>query len=358
MPVSPERIATALEPWYETSRRDLPWRETRDPYAIWVSEVMLQQTRVETVRHYYGRFLARFPDVGSLAAADEDAVLGAWSGLGYYRRARLLHRGARYIVDELGGALPSSSDALLRIPGVGPYTAGAIAAIAFDRCAPLVDGNVARVLSRVSAHEDPRDQGADASVHWATVRAIFGHGRPHVLAQALMELGATICAVRSPQCRACPLRRFCEARARGLVERIPAPRRRAVKAVERYCALAVCARRRILLVRRPSTGLLAGVWCLPLLFVPRRGKRPRTPPRQQARELLGVAVEFAREPLAPVRHVFTHRIWDLHPWTCEAGRRPHPAGLSPKDRTWIAPGERPEGGIPRVTEKLLASVGW
>jgi len=354
----PERIAIALKPWYEAEKRDLPWRGTRDPYAIWVAEVMLQQTRVEAVKRYYGSFLARFPDVGTLAAADEDAVLGAWSGLGYYRRARMLHRGARYVVDELGGTLPGSPEALREIPGVGPYTAGAIAAIAFDQCTPLVDGNVARVLSRVCAHEDPREQGADADAHWATVRAIFRHGRPRLLAQALMELGATVCNVRSPQCPACPLHEHCEARVGGLVDRIPAPRPRAAKTVERWCALGVCSGRRILLVRRPPDGLLAGVWCLPLVSVPRRGKQPRTPPHEQAEELLGMSVEFASEPLEPLRHVFTHRTWDLYPWACRAERRSRPTGISPKDRTWIRPGERPEGGIPSVTEKLLARLQW
>jgi A/G-specific adenine glycosylase len=354
----PERIAIALEPWYEAEKRDLPWRGARDPYSIWVSEVMLQQTRVETVKRYYDGFLARFPDVGTLAAADEDAVLGAWSGLGYYRRARMLHQGAQYVVDELGGCLPDSPAALREIPGVGPYTAGAIAAIAFDRCAPLVDGNVARVLSRVCAQEDPREQGADADRNWATVRAILGHGRPRMLAQALMELGATVCTVRSPQCEACPLHEHCEARARGLVDRIPQPRRRVAKSTERFCALAVCARRRVLLVRRPPDGLLANVWCLPLVSVPRRGRQPRTPPHAQAEELLGVPVEFESEPLEPLRHVFTHRIWDLHPWACRAERTLQLPNSSPKNRRWIRRGERPEGGIPAVTDKLLARVGW
>ena len=186
------QLATALEAWFRRDHRDMPWRRTRDPYAIWVSEIMLQQTRVETVERYFDAFLARFPTVGALAAADEQAVLQAWSGLGYYRRARLLHRGARHVVDRHGGTLPADAEGLRSIPGVGDYTAGAIASIAFDLPVPLVDGNVARVLSRIEAIEDPREQAATARRHWRRVAEILRHGTPRVLSQALMELGATV----------------------------------------------------------------------------------------------------------------------------------------------------------------------
>jgi A/G-specific adenine glycosylase len=341
-------IARRLAPWFEREQRDLSWRRTRDPYAIWVSEIMLQQTRVETVERYYGEFLRRFPNVGTLAAADEDAVLGAWSGLGYYRRARLLHRGARYVADELRGHMPNDASALRKIPGVGRYTAGAIASIAFDRPEPLVDGNVARVLSRVCAVDEPAQQGADAEPHWLLAAEILRHGSPRVLAQALMELGATICTPRSPRCLLCPLRDPCRARAQGKQELIPAPRKKVDQPLEVHAAIAVVSRKKLMLVRRPAEGLLAGMWCLPLVRCDASG---RPDPRALA-ELVGGSVEPTMGPM--VRHVFTHRIWELHPARVELPRRPKLAAPT----AWIADGQRPEGGLPSVTAKLLRALGY
>ena len=196
----PQRLAAALAPWFHAHHRDLPWRRTRDPYAIWVSEVMLQQTRVETVLRYFDGFLTRFPSVAALAGAPLDDVLGAWSGLGYYRRARLLHQGAAAVARDHDGRMPGEAEALRTIPGIGRYTAGAIASIAFDRPEPLVDGNVARVLSRIAAIEDVAQQPATAAGHWALCAAILREGSPRILAQALMELGATVCTPRAPRC--------------------------------------------------------------------------------------------------------------------------------------------------------------
>jgi A/G-specific adenine glycosylase len=341
-------IARRLQPWFERDHRDLSWRRTRDPYAIWVSEIMLQQTRVETVERYYDAFLRRFPDVGTLAAADEDAVLGAWSGLGYYRRARLLHRGARWVVGELQGHLPADAADLRRIPGVGRYTAGAIASIAFDRPEPLVDGNVARVLSRVRGVDDPARQGADAREHWTLTAAILEHGSPRILAQALMELGATICTPKSPRCLLCPLREPCRARAAGTQDRIPAPRRRADQPLEVHAAIALVSRRRLMLVRRPAEGLLAGMWCLPLVACDTAGR----PDPIALQQLLGRAAQPVIGPM--VRHVFTHRIWELHPARVDLPKRPALA----EPTTWIAVGERPDGGLPSITSKLLRALGY
>ena len=336
------KLAGRLQPWFEADHRDLTWRRTRDPYAIWVSEIMLQQTRVETVERYYADFIARFPDVGTLAAADEDAVLGAWSGLGYYRRARLLHRGARYVADELQGHIPKDAPALRQIPGVGRYTAGAIASIAFNRAEPLVDGNVARVLSRVRAEQDPKQQGADAKEHWTLTAAILRHGKPRVLAQALMELGATVCTPKSPTCLLCPIRDLCQAQAQGQQNQIPAPRKKVDQPISHLAALAVISRKRLMLVRRPPEGLLASMWCLPLVDLEHRD--------QAAAEYGGTPVEERKK----VRHIFTHRIWDLHPVIVPVARRPK----LEEETTWIATGERPNGGLPSVTEKLLQAVDY
>ena len=356
MPDFARRLAELLTPWFLAHQRDLEWRRTRDPYAIWVSEVMLQQTRVETVRSYYRRFLERFPTVGALAAADEDAVLAAWSGLGYYRRARLLHAGARHVASALGGALPASSTALRSIPGIGRYTAGAIASIAFDQPAALVDGNVARVLSRLRAVEEPKEQGADAPGHWALAEAIVAAGSPRVLAQALMELGATVCTPQAPRCAGCPARGLCEAAARGLQEAIPAAKKKAKAATHELWALAVVAggrgAERVLLERRPAGGLLGGLWCLPL--APRQGERAA--PRE-VKAAARVAVRAVEAPLPALRHVFSHQVWTLHPCRARAGARATEAAEAGR-QVWIARGERPAGGIPRVTEKLLEALGF
>jgi A/G-specific adenine glycosylase len=346
------RLAEALAPWFLRTHRDLPWRRTLDPYAIWVSEVMLQQTRVDTVLRYWAPFLRRFPDVGALAAADADDVLAAWSGLGYYRRARLLHEGARHVVRALGGVLPRAPAVLREIPGVGRYTAGAIASIAHDAVAPLVDGNVARVLSRVQALADPREQDAGAAAHWRLCERVLARGSPRVLAQALMELGATVCTPRAPRCGACPLAPMCSARAQGLVDAIPAPKKRTPQALERWLAIAATHRDRLLLVRRADAGLLAGMWCLPLVAM--TSARARIDEAAIARAL-GMPLAIASERGAPLRHVFTHRIWELRPLAARVVSRPRArAGTT----AWIARGERPDGGIPSVTAKLLAAVGW
>lgn len=352
-------LAQGLEPWFRHDHRDMPWRRTRDPYAIWVSEIMLQQTRVETVERYWGPFLERFPTVAALAAADEQVVLQAWSGLGYYRRARLLHRGARYVVEHEGGRVPSDAAALRAIPGVGEYTAGAIASIAFDRPVPLVDGNVARVLSRVEGIEQPRQQLAIARRHWHRVAGILRHGTPRILSQALMELGATVCTPRSPQCLLCPVRSCCEAHRRGRVDQIPAPRKKVAQPAFAWLALAATWRGRLLLVRRPAEGLLADLWCLPLVSAPGNTAGLDHGAVGRAVEAgFNVPLRWAEAPLPVVRHVFTHRIWQVHPLVGRAARKPTWADAPAERQCFIEPGQRPPGGVPRVTEKLLERIGW
>ena len=215
----------ALLAWYDARRRELPWRKTRDPYRIWVSEVMLQQTRVGTVLPYYEAFLQRFPTVEDLASAPVDEVLARWSGLGYYRRARQLHRAAREIV-ERGGKFPTSARELQSLPGIGPYTAAAVASIAFGEVTPALDGNVERLLCRrLGLREDPKRSATRRELLAAAAR-LLDRGRPGDSNQALMELGATVCKPAQPDCAACVLAPGCRARRRGDPERYPAPRRR------------------------------------------------------------------------------------------------------------------------------------
>nr|MDQ3035848.1 A/G-specific adenine glycosylase [Myxococcota bacterium] len=219
MPLNDERAA--LLRWYDASARDLPWRRTRDPYAIWVSEIMLQQTRVPTALRYYDRFLARFPDAHALAAASEDDVLSMWSGLGYYRRARLLHRGVREVVARYDGRVPEDAEARRALPGIGRYTAGAIGSIAFDREEALVDGNVARVLARLRGIDTPLGRADTESRLWSEAESLVRGPRPGALNQSLMELGATICTPSSPRCEHCPVAASCVARATDRTGELP-----------------------------------------------------------------------------------------------------------------------------------------
>jgi A/G-specific adenine glycosylase len=357
---SAERVAARLEPWFEVNARELPWRETRDLYSIWVSEVMLQQTRVDTVLAYYEPFLARFPTLEALAEAQQDEVLEAWSGLGYYRRARFLHRGARFVRDELGGILPTGAEALRAIPGVGPYTAGALASIGQDRAEPLVDGNVARVSSRLRAVAEPKAQDAKHREHWEFTARVLESGRPRVLAQALMELGATVCKPKNPTCESCPLSSECLAHARGLEGEIPAPKIRKRSPELHYWALAILHKDRLHLLKRPSDGLLADMWCLPL--VERREKsRGLTKPAklklaQSWRLEATVFDAFSAVPTQVVKHVFSHRVWHLHLATVTLARK-LPKGIAGSWSTIVA-GERPAGGVPSVTQRLLEGLDY
>ena len=255
--------AAALLTWYHRSRRDLPWRRTRDPWAIWVSEVMLQQTRVEHVIAYFGPFLERFPTVGSLAEAPLDDALGRWSGLGYYRRLRLLHRAARRVMED-GGTIPSTAEQLRRLPGVGDYTAAAVASIAFGEPVPVLDGNVARVMARRLACDEDVARPAVRRRLLQAAAALLDADAPGDANQALMELGATLCTPLAPRCGECPLARGCAARARGEAERFPI---RAQRTTPRQVPLVVAIVERddrVLLFRRDEGAvLLAGTWELP-----------------------------------------------------------------------------------------------
>jgi A/G-specific adenine glycosylase len=252
--------------WFDLHRRDLPWRRTRDPYRIWLSEVMLQQTRVETVLPFYNRFLERFPTVGDLASAGIDEILALWSGLGYYRRARQLHAAARRIAEL--GTFPSTLEGLLALPGIGAYTAAAVASIAFDVAVPVMDGNVERVLSRCLAlDEDPKSGNARRQL-LAAAAELLDPERPGDSNQALMELGATLCSPRRPKCLLCPLRPGCRAAREGDPERYPAARAKRQGERHRLVVAVVEKEGGVLLFRRPEdSALLAGTWELPWVTV-------------------------------------------------------------------------------------------
>jgi A/G-specific adenine glycosylase len=291
--------------WFDRHRRDLPWRRTKDPYRIWLSEVMLQQTRVETVLPFYNRFLSRFPTVEDLAHAELGEVLALWSGLGYYRRARQLHAAALEIAE--GGGFPTTVDGLLELPGIGAYTAAAVASIAFGVAAPVLDGNVERVLARCLAlREDPRAAGGRRQL-LAAAAELLDSRRPGDSNQALMEIGATICLPRRPRCLLCPLRPGCRAAAAGDPERYPVARAKRRTERHRLLVAVVESGDRVLLFRRPEdSALLAGTWELPWVPLEQAGVPANGAPAA------GLAARYGgRWSLAPrgaqVRHGITFR---------------------------------------------------
>jgi A/G-specific adenine glycosylase len=330
------RFAARLLAWYDAHRRDLPWRRTRDPYAVWVSEMMLQQTQVRTVVGYYTRWMDRFPTLRALAAADEQQVLAAWQGLGYYARARNLRRGAQEVVDAHGGVIPADPGALRRLPGIGRYSAGAIASIAYDQPVPVVDGNVARVLCRhFELPGDPKQGPAERAL-WSLAGALVPRKRPGDFNQALMELGATVCTPRAPRCGECPLTRTCLARQQGRAEELPeGTERPAIVRLERVAAV-VGRRGRTLVVQQPASRW-QGLWIFPTTDV----QEKEAPLAALRRAASGAGVRVAGgDMLCTVRHAFTHHRITLTALTCR------PEG----------PGAVPQSGVRWCTAREIAEL--
>ncbi len=344
-----EEAQTRLLAWFDRQARDLPWRRDRTSYRVWVSEVMLQQTQVETVLDYYARFLERFPTVHDLAAATQEEVLKLWEGLGYYRRARLMHKAAQVVVADYGGELPADVNALRDLPGIGRYTAGALASIVFGIPTPAVDGNVRRVMARVLALPDPTAAELDDAVG-----AWIPEDAPGDFAEGLMELGATLCRPQSPRCLLCPWRALCRARALGRQEAFPAPKPR--KSIPHYeVAAAVTLREedgRILVARRPTESMLGGLWEFP------GGKQEpgETLPETLRRELqeeMAIQVAVGQE-LTVIEHAYTHFRITLHAFLCrlEAGE---PTCIECDDFQWATLDEIRALPMP-VTDRQIAET--
>ncbi len=326
-------LTACLLAWYADQRRDLPWRQTRDPYHIWVAEVMLQQTQVATVMPYYACFLARFPTVTALAAASLDEVLKLWEGLGYYARARHLHAAARQVIAEHGGRVPDTSEELLSLPGVGRYTAGAILSIAYGQDVPALDGNVRRVLSRLFAIEEDVTRGAGRRRLQMLAEGLLLPGRAGDLNQALMDLGAMVCTPRAPQCAACPLAGDCRAHQMGQETRFPIRRpRRAVPHYEVAAGVVWRADGRFLVARRPLDGLLGGLWEFPG-GKQQPGETLQGCLRRELAEELGIEVAVG-ELLTAVRHAYTHFRITLHAFHCRIVTG-QPQALGCADWRWI-----------------------
>ncbi|WP_428262054.1 A/G-specific adenine glycosylase [Haliangium sp.] len=298
--VGADAVGRRVVAHFRRLRRDLPWRRSRDPYAIWISEIMLQQTRVATVVPYFERWMERFPTIDSLARGSLDEVLALWSGLGYYSRARNLHRCARAVCEQHGGRLPRSAEGLRALPGIGPYTAGAIASIAFGLREPVVDGNVARVLARLYAIDDDVKSPSVVRTLWRRAAELVPVHAPGDFNQGLMELGATVCTPTRPSCLVCPLCELCRARAQGRADELPVmPARRRPDELPLIDAGALWIERRgrLLLARRRPQGLYGGLWELPQAEAP-----------GQPRDLLAVAlVDLSPVPVHEHLQVLTHR---------------------------------------------------
>jgi len=304
------KFTRRLLAWYRKNGRRLPWRKTSDPYKIWISEVMLQQTQVATATDYYHRFVRRFPDVHTLAAASLDDVMKAWENLGYYSRARNLHRAARIIVDRFGGVLPEETEDLLQLPGVGPYISGAVSSIAFGKRVPVVDGNVQRVFTRIFHITDTVTQTATQKRLWLAARDMLPRSGAGDFNQALMELGAMICLPSKPLCPECPVRDMCEANRLSIQEALPV--KPPGKSVPHHDVVACIIWKgdRFLITLRPPSGLLGGLWEFP------GGKvNPRetlvSALQREIREELAIDIRNIRQ-LVSVRHAYTHFRITLH----------------------------------------------
>lgn len=337
-PAARRALAQTLVRWFRRGHRDLPWRRSRDPYAVWISEVMLQQTRVDVVVPYFERFLARFPGVTALAAAPLDDVLTGWAGLGYYRRARQLHAAATVIVREHAGCLPTGDAALRALPGIGRYTAGAIRSIAYGERAPVVDGNVGRVLSRLFALPGGPGEAAWERSLWTLATDLVPAADPSAFNQGLMELGATVCTRHSPRCGACPLARFCRARAGGRPGAYPRPKARPnVVRVERWAW--VCAREKdgaLLMRRRGEDEHNAGQWEVPLL-APIAGGPP----------------DGARH-LGVFRHGILATDYRIEAWALAAAAARRAAAGAFAGTRWWARDDLPARPVTTITRKVLA----
>ncbi len=294
-----KQLAEAVPQWYREGHRSLPWREDNEPYHIWLSEIMLQQTRVEAVRGYYIRFLERLPTVESLANADDEKLHKLWEGLGYYSRVRNLKKAAQVIMEQFGGKFPETHEEILSLPGIGPYTAGAIGSIAFNLKTPAVDGNVLRVMARLGADERPVDMPAFKKEVTELLASVYPD-RAGDFTQGLMELGATVCGPdKAPQCEICPCKTFCKGQ--GIAQKLPMRLPKKQRRIEEKTVLILSCNGKLALQKRPDEGLLAGLWELPNF--------EGTLELQQVLDQLKNVAEI--EKTVHKKHIFTHIQWNM-----------------------------------------------
>lgn len=337
-----EGFAGRVLAWQRThGRNTLPWQNTRDPYRVWLSEIMLQQTQVATVLGYYDRFLQRFPDVAALAAAELDEVLALWSGLGYYSRARNLHRCAQAVVAQHGGAFPQSARQLQELPGIGRSTAAAIAAFCWGERAAILDGNVKRVLTRLLAYDADLAQPAGERALWDHASMLLPQAQEDMprYTQGLMDLGATVCLQRNPSCLICPARELCVGQRQGEPQRYPVKTRKLKRSAQSLWLLrAQTPDGSVWLEKRPTPGVWAGLYCLPVFES-----------RDALEAALPVPVRPGLQDAPAFRHVLTHKDLHLHPVVA----RLSPRGLARREGAWFSASEWPALGLPAPIRKLL-----
>ena len=342
------RLSSDLLNWYHKHGRILPWRDHPDPYAVWVSEIMLQQTRVETVIPYFEKWMGLFPNIAALAKADEQTVLTAWEGLGYYSRARNLHKAAKIVVEKFGGELPRKLDDLRSLPGIGRYTVGAIASMAFKMDEPTLDGNLRRVFSRLFDVTEPADAPAGEKILWELAAKHLPKGEAGDYNQALMDLGATICLPKTPRCLLCPLMQRCEARKNGTQELRPVlkPKKQAPHHV--HAAAVIIERGKVLLHQRPADGLLGNMWEFP-------NARIEADPASGLVTAIDAEYKLKvqrKDALGVVQHAYTHFKITVHAFRCKALSIPKNKNLK-----WVsldALGDFPMGKVDRQISKMLA----
>ncbi|HTH75167.1 MAG TPA: A/G-specific adenine glycosylase [Trinickia sp.] len=353
-------FASRLIDWQRRhGRHDLPWQNTRDPYWIWLSEIMLQQTQVSTVIPYYAKFLARFPDVGALASAPIDDVMALWAGLGYYSRARNLHRCAQAVVEQHGGVFPPSPEALAQLPGIGRSTAAAIASFAFGARATILDGNVKRVLARVFGIEGFPGEKRVENAMWTLAERLMpapdaSSDDVSAYTQGLMDLGATLCVRGKPDCARCPFATDCVAHATGRQRELPAARPKKTVPTRRTWMLVLRDGASVLLERRPPSGIWGGLWSLP--------EAPDEAALAERAQAFGAARGFER--LAPLAHTFTHFKLEIEPRCADLGRESSPSGMPSSagieahdDATaWVPLAQIDDYGVPAPVRKLLDAL--
>lgn len=347
------QIRNRLLAWYRRNSRPLPWRETNDPYRIWISEVMLQQTRVETVIDYYHRFLHRFPDLEALASADPEQVLKMWEGLGYYGRARNLHKAAKMMIRDTGGSIPRDPAVLRNLPGIGDYIAAAVGSIAFGHPMAVVDGNVKRVLSRLFLVDTPVNASASHKVFQAVADRLLEKKKPDTFNQALMELGALVCRPANPDCRQCPLAEVCQALAADSVSNYP-KRIKSAPIPETHIAVGIIKRNgRFLITKRKDEGLLGGLWEFPGGKVA-PGETVESACEREIMEETGLSVIIDGK-LTRVKHAYTHFkiVMDVFLCTCRSGR----VRLNgPVDHRWITLDQIKSFPFPKANHKFIPKL--
>ncbi|VVC76600.1 A/G-specific adenine glycosylase [Aquicella siphonis] len=341
--------------WFDQhGRKHLPWQQDKTPYRVWISEIMLQQTQVNTVIPYYEQFMQRFPSLKALAQASVDDVLHSWAGLGYYSRARNLHRAAKWILEEVNGIFPDNIADLMQLPGIGRSTAGAILSIAFGKKAPILDGNVKRVLSRFAGIDEPVNDKTTENKLWALAERYTPEKRVDHYTQAIMDLGATLCTRSKPQCGTCPLGKNCYAYRMGMADLLPKKKSARTLPVRAAAFLILRNKGRILLHKRPETGIWGGLWSLPEI----PGKPDEGKIREYCRRQLRHPIA-CYQPLEPFRHTFSHYHLDIHPVivTIRPSHRPAldtemEAGM----QIWYNPREAKAVGLPKPIQLLLRGL--